>query len=121
MNRKIIPLIVFLSLLLAACGSGEQVKGPRDECGLIEPTEADVKFILSFGELAFNSEGWVKRYTVEPYKISLTRNNQALSGVTYVEYLIFNCGYGQADLDGYFNDEGFDIIFSDYEAYELAN
>jgi hypothetical protein len=121
MNRNIFPLIVFLSFLLAACGPGEQAPGPRDECGLIEPSEADVKYILSFGGQAFASEHWVKSYTVEPYKISLSRSNQTLSGVAYLEYLLFTCGYGQADLDSYFSDEGFEIIFSEYEAYELAN
>jgi hypothetical protein len=121
MNGKFLLVIVFLSLLLTACGPGQQAQGPRDECGLIEPTEADVRYILSFGAETFGSDDWIKSYTVEPYKISLSRTNQVLSGVAFVEYLIFNCGYGQPDLDAYFNDEGFNIIFSEYEAHELAN
>ena len=121
MNRNIFPLIVFLSILLGACGPGEQAQGPRDECGLIEPSESDVRYILSFGGQAFASDDWLKTYTVEPYKISLSRNNQASSAVAFVEYLIYTCGYGQADLDSYFNEEGFNIIFSGYENHTLTN
>jgi hypothetical protein len=113
---------VVLAFVLAACApaSGRQADGPRDECGLIEPTNSDLEFALSFGKGAFTSVDWLKSYTVEPYKISLTRSNDVLGGVAYLEYLIFNCGYSQADLDGYFNDQNFSIIFGGYESHALT-
>jgi hypothetical protein len=122
MNRNIILLAVTLVCLSAACApAADEPRGPRDECGLIEPTDSDVEYALSFGRQAFTSTDWVKIYTVEPYKISLTRKNDALGGIAYLEYLIYNCGYTQTDLDNYFSDEGFDIIFVDYESHALAN
>jgi hypothetical protein len=120
--RTLVLIAITGTLLLAACapGSTRQAKGPRDDCGLIEPTASDVKIALSFGSQAFTSDDWVKSYTVEPYKITLHRNNSKLDALSYLEYLVYNCGYGQADLDGYFNDEGFDIIFSAYDSHELT-
>ena len=118
--RSLVLLALIGGQLLAACGP-RQADGPRDECGLIEPTPADLRFSLGFGETSFTSDDWVKTYTVEPYKISLTRNNDPLRAVSYLEYLVFNCGYGQADMDSYFSDESFDIIFAEYESHALKD
>lgn len=121
--RTLILPAVMLAFFLAACApaSADQAEGPRDECGLIEPTASDVDYALEFGRQAFLSEDWIKSYTVEPYKISLTRKNEVLGAVSYLEYLIFNCGYGQTELDNYFNDESFNIIFGDYESHLLTD
>lgn len=118
--RSLVLLAIIGSQLLVACGP-RQAEGPRDECGLIEPTAADVSYSLSFGETSFTSDEWLKTYTAEPYKINLTRNNDPLRAVNYLEYLIFNCGYGQADMDSYFSDESFDIIFAEYESRALKD
>ncbi len=114
---------VLLAGVLAACSSApkaDQAQVPQDSCGPIEPTDADIKKVLSFGEGVFNSADWVKSYTVAPYKVTLTRHNDAVQAIVYSEYLIFTCGYSQTDLGNYFNDEGFNIIFSDYESHTLA-
>jgi hypothetical protein len=114
---------VLLTLILAACTPAEETaqrEGPRDECGYIEPSPADVEKTLSFGKSAFASEDWVKTYTVEPYKISLSRNNDVEGAVAYTEYLIYTCGYGQEEMNNYFNDEGFNIIFEGYESHTIA-
>jgi hypothetical protein len=121
--RTPLQLFLALSFLLAACtpAAEQQAEGARDECGLIEPTAADVEYALSFGQTSYPPADWIKTYTVEPYKISLTRSNEALAAIAYLEYLVFNCGYGQADLNSYFNDESFNIIFGDYESHSLTN
>lgn len=114
---------VMLAGVLAACGSAptvDQAQVPHDNCGPIEPTDADVKKMLTFGAGLFNSADWVKSYTVDPYKVTLTRRNDTAQAIVYSEYLIFTCGYSQTDLGNYFNDEGFNIIFSDYESHTLA-
>ncbi len=114
---------VLLAGVIAACSptpTVDQAQVPHDSCGPIEPTDADVKKVLTFGEGLFNSADWVKSYTVDPYKVTLTRRNDTAQAIVYSEYLIFTCGYSQTDLGNYFNDEGFNIIFSDYESHTLA-
>jgi len=109
-----------LTLILTACASSsttEQTNVPTDNCGPIEPTDEDVKYVLSLGKDIFTSADWVKSYTVEPYKITFSRNNDKEGTVAYIEYLIYTCGYSQADLNNYFNDEGFSTIFQDYESH----
>lgn len=118
----------FLALALifsALCGCTPQANvtyaGPTDECGPIEPAEEDIRFALSIGEDLFNKPEWVKSYTVEPYKVSLTRRNDTQSAIAYAEYLMYNCGYGQAELDEYFSEAGFAIIFGNYESHARTN
>jgi hypothetical protein len=109
--------------MLVACGAGStapEPEGPVDECGPYQPTDQDVARLLAFGKAIFAPGEWIRSYTVEPYKISLTRRNEALSAVSYTEYLIFTCGYGQKELDDYFGEEGFNIVFADYDSHSLS-
>lgn len=117
-------LAAIFAFALAGCDlplTATPSAGPSDDCGLIEPTDADVQKILSFGKEAFTSNDWHKTYTVEPYKITLARSNDVEQAIAYSEYLIFTCGYGQTEMDNYFNDEGFNVIFADYESHTLSN
>lgn len=98
-----------------------KVKVPTDECGPVEPTEKEVKRVMSIGKDPFASTDWVKSYTVEPYKVSLTRRNNAEGALFIADYLMFNCGYGQEDLDNLFSAEAFDVMLADYESHTLLN
>ena len=117
------PSIILLSMItavfLAACAPAPTT-GPRDDCGLIEPSEQDINKLLTFGGELFTSENWIRSYTVDPYKVTLTRQNEVDRAVTYSEYLIYTCGYGQTELDQYFNDTGFSIVFQGYESYNMS-
>ena len=109
-------------VLAAGCAPGGLIyTGPTDECGPIEPSSQDVRFALEFGQTPFNQPDWTKSYTVEPYRITLTRQNNREGAIAYLEYLMYNCGYGQAELDEYFSEEGFAIVFANYEDYHLYN
>ena len=117
-------LAAIFAFVLAGCelpSSATQVAGPSDDCGPIEPTDADIQKVLSFGREAFTSTDWHKTYTGAPYKITLTRTNDPEQALAYSEYLIYTCGYGQSDMDSYFNDAGFNVIFADYESHTLSN
>jgi hypothetical protein len=108
--------------LSAGCAPGSLTyTGPTDDCGPIEPSQQDVRFALEFGQAPFNQPDWVKSYAVEPYRVTVTRKNDRESAVAYLEYLMYNCGYGQTELDEYFSDEGFSVVFANYESYALYN
>lgn len=117
-------LLVSLALILAlaaGCAPGPVYPGPSDECGPVEPSQQDVRYALTFGQGPFSQPDWVKSYTVEPYQVKLTRQNSREGAVATLEYLLYNCGYGQAELDAYFNEGGFAIVFSNYESHALYN
>lgn len=112
-------ILIAVATILTAC-SPAPPGGPSDECGLIEPTQKDIDKVLSFGGDTFTSDKWIRSYTVEPYKMSLFRQNDGEGAIAYIEYLIYTCGYGQAELDEYFSEEGFDIAFNAYEVHTLT-
>ncbi|MFZ5822354.1 MAG: hypothetical protein ACOYYJ_20890 [Chloroflexota bacterium] len=125
-QRNFFPLLIALSLVFSALsGCAPQANtayaGPTDECGPIEPAEEDVRFVLAIGEDLFDQPEWVRSYTVEPYKVSLTRRNDTQSAIAYAEYLMYNCGYGQAELDEYFSEASFAIVFGNYESHVRTN
>lgn len=125
-RRSIFWLVMgLIVVVMGLSGCLPQVKqtniGPTDECGPIEPAEEDVRFLLTIGGELFNKPEWVKSYIVEPYKVSVTRRNDAESAIMYGEYLMYNCGYGQADLDEYFSDASFAIVFANYDSYAQTN
>jgi hypothetical protein len=125
MKPKLLHILVSLTLipaLASACGPGGLTySGPTDACGPVEPSQDDVDFVLEFGQAPFNQPDWVKSYTVEPYRVTLTRQNNQENAVAYLEYLMYNCGYGQTELDEYFSEEGFATVFSNYDSYTLYN
>lgn len=119
---RLFSIVLFLLLLsLAACNTQptSQAEGPSDACGPILPSEDDVRFALSFGSQHLDPLQWVRSYTVEPYKVSVTRKNDTEGAIAFTEYLLFNCGYSQADLDNYFSDENFNIVFGNYDSHTL--
>lgn len=105
---------------LTACAPAAAEAGPHDDCGQIEPSRQDIEEILSFGAEAFPFEEWARKYTVEPYKMTLFRQKEAESAIAYIEYLVYTCGYGQEELDEYFSDAGFAIAFGGYESHTMA-
>lgn len=121
LSRKLTLIGLSLTLILAWGCAPKPYAVPTDECGPVEPSDQDVRFALDFGKDMFVGEEWVKSYTVDPYRVSVTHQNESLSAIAYVEYLMFNCGYGQAELDEYFNDEGFSIVYGNYESYTLSS
>jgi hypothetical protein len=119
--RSLVLMLCLLTLVVLPACAPAVVSGPRDQCGFIEPTQEEVNRMLSFGGDLFSSPNWVKSYFVEPYKITLSRHNDAEFAVAYMEYLIYTCGYTQADIDAYFSNEGFNIVFEGYESHIMTN
>lgn len=126
-KNRFLPLALALgiaALLALAPGctpAARTYTGPADDCGPIEPSQQDVRFALEFGQAPFNQPDWVKSYTVEPYLVTLFRQNEREGAVTYLWYRMFNCGYGQDELNENFSQQEFKTIFANYESYNLYN
>lgn len=113
-------LAVAFLLLLAACSATWPAEdSPRDQCGPIQPSWRDVRFAVGFAAKFFDPEQWERTYTVEPYKTVVLRENQSIGAIAHTEYLLWNCGYTESDLDNYFSQEYFDVVFSNYDGYTM--
>lgn len=83
-----------------------------------EPTQEDVDRALSFTGKLFETGDWQRTYTVAENKVSVSWYSQALSSIAYLEALIFPCSYEEPDINAYFSDENWKVIFQNYQGYE---
>lgn len=103
---------------MLACEFGSWIPSPvMEDCQkTIEPSEQDVKYALGFTGNTFKSDEWQRSYFVEGSRVGVTWLNNQESGLAYLEYLIYSCGYTQADVDDYFSEQNFkEVIFRDYQ------
>ena len=131
--KKIFLTLVVL-LLTSACGgkvntavpisSTEELPASEIDpkvtpvCISPEPAQEDVDRALSFTDDLLSAPEWVRTYTVSDGRVSAVWSNDPLSAIAYVESLIFSCGYEEPDLNAFFSDENWQIIFANYESYE---
>ncbi len=90
-------------------------------CVSSEPTQADIDSALSYTDDLFSEPDWQSSYSVSESRVAVTWNSELLGGAAYLEALIFPCGYEEPDLNNYFNDEYWQVIFENYESYEAVS
>ncbi|WKZ36578.1 MAG: hypothetical protein QY332_01390 [Anaerolineales bacterium] len=120
------PPILFFFLLLSACGpsatAAPMTTEPplADDFGCISsnPTQADIDRALAYSGNLFDVPEWERTYTVADGRVSVAWSSTPLAAVAYLEALIFPCGYEEPDLDFFFSDENWEIIFENYEGFE---
>jgi hypothetical protein len=86
-----------------------------------EPTQEDIDRGLAFTGNIFASPEWERSYAVMDGRVGVTWYNDTLGAVAYLEVLIFPCGYEEPDLDAYFSDENWEVIFENYDGYEIVS
>lgn len=87
-------------------------------CISSEPTQADINAALNFPDGLLDTADWTRSYSVSDSRVAVTWTSDTLGAVAYIESLIFSCGYEEPDLDDYFNEEYWNIIFKNYQGYE---
>lgn len=85
------------------------------------PTQADIDRALSITGGLFDTGDWERTYTVASDKVLVSWYSEAIPSIVNLESLVFPCGYEDIDLDLYFNEEGWEIIFGNYQGYEYVN
>lgn len=117
-------IVVFAGSALTANVTHAAVDVPtvlqEDEC---EPTQSTVDNFTEALDLhsdVFTEEDWSFEisYREDNYVIQINRFPTDTTGVTTVNYLIYDCGYDTDDLEDYYDDDGFDRIMEVYSDVE---
>jgi hypothetical protein len=58
---------------------------------------------------------------VNEESVSVTLQNIPLGAVVFLEAVIFPCGYEEPDLNHYLNEDHWDVLFANYDSYEMIN
>jgi hypothetical protein len=125
-NYSLLSLSLFI-LFLISCQVFSPITSPTPTVDLVncaaqtDPTQADIDFSLNFGDAIFSEESWTRAYTVEPQRVSVSWTSETHNSVAYLSYLIFSCGTTAGELDAYFNEPYWPILFQNYETYEPAD
>jgi hypothetical protein len=83
-----------------------------------EPSEEDLNRVLAFTGGRFDRGDWQRSEFLYEDKVAVSWISDSLSAVAYLEALIFPCGYEEPDLDDYFSEETWEVIFESYESYD---
>lgn len=114
-SRVVLVVIGIIAALAVGIAIGVFLVNGATACGTGDSNFFDLMRARNFGASAFDSN-WSNAYTVSPFNIQVVRESQDLGALTLAEYLIFNCGYTEEDVDVYFSDENFSqIILADYD------
>jgi hypothetical protein len=110
--------LVAMLLVLAACTLPDfSSQKPKENCNkTADPTDKDVEKALNYTGKVFQTSDWKRSYTVGDQRVSLTWDHNSLNALAYMEYLVWDCGYTQADLDSYFSESNFKNVF--FSAYQ---
>jgi hypothetical protein len=90
-------------------------------CISSKPAQADIDSALAYTGDLFNEPEWQQTYTVSDGSVAVTWSNDNLGAVAYLEALIFPCGYEEPDLNNFFNEENWKVVFANYESYEAVS
>ncbi|MDX9991250.1 MAG: hypothetical protein RBS68_04285 [Anaerolineales bacterium] len=115
-NAALLGLIAGIFILFLLFGLGIFVLNQPTPCNTGDSNYMDLLKARNFAAGVFESGQWNNSYSVLPYRVNVVWDSPELSALVSLEYLIFNCGYVQADLDEYFSDQNFyQLMFIDYE------
>jgi hypothetical protein len=126
-----ISLLLTIAILLSSCEiPGAVISTPIQPsaaqptiapgCISPQPTQDDIERALTYTDDIFSGGDWARSYTVEANRVSVTYTSGSLNALAFVEALIFDCGYGDPELDTFFSAENWNIIFTNYESYQHA-
>ena len=133
---KKIFLTLVLIFLVSACGGKVNTAVPISTeppvsateiavkvtpvCISSDPTQDDVDRALAYSGELFNAPEWVRSYSVYEGRVSVSWSNIPLIAVAYVDLFIFPCSYEEPDLNNFFNDEYWQILFANYTSFEAV-
>jgi hypothetical protein len=118
--RSTCTLIGLFAILfaLSACTLPDfSSQKPKPDCNkAADPTDQDVKKALAYTGDIFLTSNWKRLYTVGNQRVAITWHHNSLDALAYLEYLVWDCGYTQSDLDIYFSESSFKNGF--FKAYD---
>jgi len=67
----------------------------------------------------FESALWTRENGAGDQRTTMTWRSDRLGAVAYLEFLHFDCGVTQEQIDQYFSPENFDVILANYTSHQL--
>ena len=115
-NKMRLFFVLLAASLILSLGAGIFLFNRPTACGTGDSNYSDIWRARNYARGVFDSEFWEISYETLPFRIDVVWDSPQFESLVYLEYLIFNCGYTEEDLDDYFNEEYFaQIVLIDYD------
>ncbi|MFN8371752.1 MAG: hypothetical protein U0694_02600 [Anaerolineae bacterium] len=89
----------------------------NSDCALTPATDQDFADAVAIGDGVFDSNLWTVETDEHSALISVAWFNYENEAIARSQYLLYNCGYTQADLDRFYGDEGFSLMLEGYDSW----
>lgn len=85
------------------------------------PSEVDEEAALDYTGDVFDPSEWERSHVLGEEGVFVTWQNIPQSAVVFLETIIFPCGYEEPDLNRFLDEEHWDVLFANYESYEMID
>jgi hypothetical protein len=115
--------LLFVLSTTISCGIIQPTLSPtKNNCINKPATQNDIEYALNYTGNTFTSKEWIKNNQVNNFRVSITWLNNSQGGLGYLEYLIYDCGYTQQQINGYSDEKNIKtIIFKDYQNVNIIS
>ncbi len=93
------------------------VEAPRLISCASPSADQDIAAALAFAGDTFAAPTWAEQVSSDAAKTTVTWTASKLGAVAYLEYLHYDCGYTQAQIDEYYGAASWATIFANYDSY----
>jgi hypothetical protein len=83
------------------------------------PSDEDIDAALNYAGDVFDPAEWEQSHVIGEESVFVTWQNIPQSAVVFLETILFPCGYEEPDLNHFLDDEHWDVLFANYESYEM--
>ena len=117
--KKLVYLLVLIPLLIG-CGPTAASAAVGTSCDILQPSTADVQYVLNFGKDLFTNAVWSRSYTVQEQEAIVSWTHRSIASLADVSMLLF-CGENStADLELFYNNDSLKEKFSNYDSVDVA-
>ena len=89
------------------------------DCPDPQPTQDFIDSVLDYNSEHFRSGDWKRSYAVMESRVTVTWRNDSISSIINIDRVIY-CDVTSARMDEYYIDSFFEVMFQNYEGYELV-
>ncbi len=83
--------------------------------------DQDIADALAFAGDTFAAPTWSEQVSSGASKTTITWTASSLGAVAYLEWLHYDCGYTQAQIDEYYSAATWATIFANYDSYQKVD
>lgn len=118
--KKLIYLLVLIPLLIGCGPSSPSTTAVGTTCETLQPTTADVQYVLNFGKDLFTNVVWSRSYTVQEQEAIVSWTHRSIASLADVSMLLFCDENGTADLELYYNNDTLKEKFANYDSINVV-